>query len=394
MRALARLVHRWVGLAVAVVLFISGLTGVLLVGLRPLDRIVNAELFASGLAAQETWPADVYDEIARRLTAEFPSSRLIYRLPRTPDASMQVHVVGEWHGEVFFDASGAERGRRADGEGIFNWVFELHSSLLSEGTGKTVLFVCAIAYLLLFTAGLVAWWPKRLRSGFVLQLGRGPRRAVFDLHRVGGAVLGLVVLVSVSSGSYMAYRPLSVWIAHLAGSPPQPPPSLAAAPLDPLTQPRLRLSSVIATADTALGQSRVSIVDWPPAGGIRVRKQLSDEVHPNGLSSVWLDPSTGAVVRETAWRDADAAVRGFEFIYPLHIGELGGWIHSVLILIAGVALAFLAGSGPFLWLSRRWARRLKPAALPPAVRLGRGVVSDDQPVQKEAPGGLRTGLRE
>jgi uncharacterized iron-regulated membrane protein len=365
MRALARFVHRWVGLAVAAILFVSGFTGALLVGARPLDRVLHPQLFTSGLTAQDAWPAQAYDEIARRLTAEFPGSRLIYRLPRRPDSSMQVYVIGDWRGEIFFDARGAERGRRGDGEGFYNWMFELHSSLLSERTGKTVLFACATAYLLLFAAGLVAWWPKRLRSGFALELGRGARRAAFDLHRVGGAVLGLVVLVSVSSGAYMAYRPLSTWIAHLAGSPPQPPPSVAPAPLTPLFQRELRLSSVIATADAALEQGRVSIVDWPPSGGIRVRKQLPDEVHPNGLSSVWLNPSTGAVVRETAWHKADAAVRGFEFIYPLHIGELGGWVHSMLVLIAGVSLALLAGSGPWLWLSRRSARRLKPG--PPSL---------------------------
>jgi uncharacterized iron-regulated membrane protein len=88
---------------------------------------------------------------------------------------------------------------------------------------------------------------------------------------------------------------------------------------------------------------------------------LPDEVHPNGLSSVWLDPSTGTVLRATPWHEADAAVRGFELMYPLHIGELGGWVHSLLILVAGLALAFLAGSGPLLWLSRRSARRLQPS---------------------------------
>ena len=57
----------------------------------------------------------------------------------------------------------------------------------------------------------------------------------------------------------------------------------------------------------------------------------------------------------------DAAVRGFEFIYPLHIGDLGGTAHSILILIAGLGLALLAGSGPWLWLSRRSVRRAKVA---------------------------------
>ena len=363
MRALARLAHRWMGLAVSVVLFVSGCTGALLVGARPLDRMLHPELFESGLAAQASWPSHAYDRIATRLTAEFPNSRLTYRLPGTPDRSMQVYVIGDWHGEVFFDARGAELGRRANDEGFYNWTFELHSSLLSEGAGKTVLFICALAYPLLFVAGLVAWWPRRLRSGFALELRRGTRRSVLDLHRVGGAVLGLVVLVSVSSGAYMAYRPLSAGIAHLAGSPPQPPPSLPPSILAEPGRGNVRLSSVIATAEAVLAQGRVSMVDWPAgdANPIRVRKQLPDEVHPNGLSSVWLDPSSGAVIRKTAWHDADAAVRGFEFIYPLHIGDLGGTAHSILILIAGLGLALLAGSGPWLWLSRRSVRRAKVA---------------------------------
>ncbi len=362
MRALARCLHRWLGLFAALVLFVSGATGALLVVAGPIDRALNAHWYASGLAERDVWPAATFDAVARSVRAEFPQARLVYRFPRAADDSFQVHVRGDWHGEVFFDATGIERGRRGERDGFFPLLFELHSSLLAQGTGKAVLFGAACAYVVMLVAGLVAWWPRRLRNALRLEFRRGSRRAVFDTHRVGGVLLGLVVLVSVASGAYMAYRPLSTWIAWLAGSATQPPPSVSRVPFAPATA--LALSVVVEAADEALPGGRVSIVDWPADARqpLRVRKQLPDEVHPNGLSSVWLHPATGAVLRVTPWRDADTAVRGFEVMYPLHIGELGGTAHKLLVGCMGLALAFFAASGPWLWLSRRNAARRAAAS--------------------------------
>jgi uncharacterized iron-regulated membrane protein len=114
------------------------------------------------------------------------------------------------------------------------------------------------------------------------------------------------------------------------------------------------LSTIVRNADAALPGGRVSIVPMPAKTDrpLRVRKRLDDEVHPNGLSLVWLHPQTGAVLARTAWRDADVATRVLEYFYPLHAGELGGVAHKVLIALCGAALFFFGVSGVWLWWKR------------------------------------------
>lgn len=380
MRALARSLHRWVGLVAAVVLATSGMTGALLVVAHPLDERINAHLHRSSIAHGKQWSAAAIDRAQHQLSSEFARATLTFRLPRSADQSLKVYVRGGgWDGEVFFDHSGRELGRRAEAEGFFGWLFELHSNLLAEDAGKLVLFTAAVAYLLLLVAGLVAWWPKRWQGALRIELRRGWRRWTFDAHRVGGAVLGALVLVSVASGAYMAYRPISIWVNVLAATPsmappvPQPVDSAQHSGVTGSAAARQPVSALMAAADRALPQGRLSMVVWPADAdkAVRMRKQLPDEVHPNGLSSVWLHPISGEPLRVVPWRSGDAGLIGFEYLYPLHTGELGGSAHQVLNALVGMALLFFAVTGPLLWLARRRAARATRTATIARARLSR-----------------------
>ena len=119
------------------------------------------------------------------------------------------------------------------------------------------------------------------------------------------------------------------------------------------------MSRLLAAADAALPGGRLSIAVLPAGGDrlVRVRKQMPDEPHPNGLSSVWLHPATAQVVRVTPWRDGGPGLLGFEYLYPLHIGALGGTPHRVLAALAGLALFLLGASGVWVWWRR--GRRLR-----------------------------------
>lgn len=382
MRALARRLHRWVGLVAALVLAVSGITGALLVVAHPLDEQINAHLHRSGIAHGQQWPAAAIDRAQRRLTAEFAQATLTLRLPRSAEQSLKVYVRGGgWDGEVFFDHRGRELGRRAEAEGFFGWLFELHSNLLAEDAGKLVLFVASVAYLVLLVAGLIAWWPKRWQGALRIELRRGWQRWTFDAHRAGGAVLGVLVLVSVASGAYMAYRPISTWVNVLAATPSAAPPvpqtldSARHSGTDDSAPERLPVSALLAAADRALPQGRLSMVVWPAGAdkAVRVRKQLPDEVHPNGLSSVWLHPISGEPLLVVPWRSGDAGLIGFEYLYPLHIGELGGSVHQVLIALVGLTLFFYAVTGPLLWLARRQAARATRTAAIARARLSRRI---------------------
>nr|WP_316639718.1 PepSY-associated TM helix domain-containing protein [uncultured Roseateles sp.] len=343
--------HRWLALTLGVPLAVVALLGSVLLVLKPIDRWRHAKLFvvAPGPAAP-----DLLERVRQRLGAEFgPAAALTFRPPRRADESLRVAVRGPWDGAIYLDPRDArELGRRGEHEGAFNLLFEIHSALLMNETGKPLLALLALAYLVLLMGGLVLWWPRRWRQALVLKLDRGTLRALFDLHRGGGALLGLLIAVPVLSGAYMAWRPLSQAVTALSGQAVQAAPQ---APRLAAPVPGLSLDAMVDVARARFGGAPVGYVQVPAGPGkpVRVRLLLADDPHPNGLSSVWLHPHSGAVLATHRWDELDPGARAYSVIYPLHTGELGGLGHTVLNGLLGFALAGLCGSGIYLWWKRR-----------------------------------------
>ncbi|MBB4844636.1 putative iron-regulated membrane protein [Paucibacter oligotrophus] len=345
--------HRWLALTLGLPLAVVALLGAVLLVLKPIDHWRHAELFsvAPGPAA-----SDLLERVRQRLGAEFgPGAALTFRLPRLADESLRVAVRGPWDGTIYLDPRDAsELGRRGEHEGAFNLLFEIHSALLLNETGKPLLALLALAYLVLLIGGLVLWWPKRWRRALVLTLDRGALRALFDLHRGGGALLGLLIGVPVLSGAYMAWRPLSQAVTTLSGQPSTAPPRLPGLAAD-VQGPPLELDAMVKLARAGFAGAPVGYVQLPahPGKPIRVRLRLADDPHPNGLSSVWLHPHSGRVLAAHRWSELDPGARAYSVIYPLHTGELGGLGTTVLNGLLGLALAGLGGSGIYLWWKRR-----------------------------------------
>ena len=370
-------VHRWLGLSVGWLLAAVALMGALLVVVGPLDRALHPELFrARGGAVAATV---TLESVRARLLREFGAdTALVLRMPAQADGTVAFTVKGRWTGTVYVDpASGLEQGRRGDMEGARNLLFKLHSSLGLQETGKAILAWIALAYLFLLVTGLVLWWPRRWPPQLRIEWRKGLLRGLFDVHRTGGAVLGLLIAVSVATGAYMAWPPLRDAVTLLGGATPVKPPKLPKlAAGAPPAAPAPGLDAMLAAARDAVPGSPVTIVTLPvrPDKPVRVRLKTADDPHPNGLSSVWVDPRTGKVLAVQRWDRLDPGARASVIVYPLHTGELGGPLLEAVAALSGLALAGLGVSGIWLWLKRR--RQARPAPRAPArsaaVRTDRG----------------------
>jgi uncharacterized iron-regulated membrane protein len=352
-------IHRWLGLTAGLLLMLNAFTGSLMLGARPLDRVLNAQLFEVKPAGQ-TVPIEA---IRQSLVADYGSkARFTIRPPREPEESILVYVTSDsWEGQAHYDPySGRKLGAREEHEGFANALFEFHSALLAGDTGKTVLAFNTVTMLAMLVTGVLLWWPARSwRGAFSVSLKGGLLRSLFDLHRVGGVVLGAWVLVCVLTGTWMAWRPVSQWVTQVAGQKQVLPPPVKAG-----SAPQGRAATadeMIATANAAMPGGVVGYLGLPakPTAPVRIRKKLDDDPHPNGLSSVWLHPHTGEVIRVDRWSDLDVGTRSYAWIYPLHSGKLAGVI-GVLATAAGGFLLFGFGvSGTWLWWLRRRLRMPK-----------------------------------
>ncbi|MFM9924012.1 PepSY-associated TM helix domain-containing protein [Variovorax sp. H27-G14] len=297
LRRLWLLIHRWIGLALGPILALTALLGAVLVVALPLDRHAHPALFTARSAGDAAQPLE---PLRQRLAAEFgPDANFTLRPPRQPGDTLWVLVRGKWDGTLYLDpATGAEQGRRGTHEGAYNLLFELHST--------------------------------------------------------GGAVLGLLLAVSVATGAYMAWRPLGNFISGAMGQQPLKPPVIAKGAA---SGPRLPLDALVARAQQAFPGQPIGYIQVPGQSGrpVRVRFRLPDDPHPNGIGSVWLNPATGEVLAARKWQDLDTGNGAVAVIYPLHTGALGGLPHQVLTALLGLALGGLGLSGIWLWWRRRAA---------------------------------------
>jgi uncharacterized iron-regulated membrane protein len=348
--------HRWFALSLGWVLAIMGITGALLVIGRPIDERLHAELFKA--TAHEHASVVPLEVIRQRFAAEFGNhATLSFRPPRAADESLRLTVHGKWDGTVYLDPfTGDELGRRGEMQGAINVLFKLHSSLWMGATGKALLAFVALLYLLLLVSGLVLWWPRSGRPNYRIELRKGLSRALYDLHRVGGASIGLVIALSVATGAYMAWRPLGGFVTTLSGMRPTHAPVLPVTSLPPRTM--LPLDTLLAQAQAQFPDATIGVAQLPAKPGVplRVRLKLRDDPHPNGLSSVWLDPFTGKVLAVQRWNALDPGARAVAVIYPLHTGELGGPLLEGMLAICGLLLSAMAVTGIWQWWRRRKIR--------------------------------------
>lgn len=346
--------HRWLALGLGGILILSGLTGSLLVVARPMDKWLHPEFFvAQGVAGARMMSLDT---LQHQLADEFGAkASFTFRPPRVADETLQVTVRAPgWRGIVYLDpSSGREQGRRGDSEGFVAVAYKLHSALLLEQTGKAVLAWTALAYLVLMVSGLVVWWPRRWPPSLRMAFNKGSLRALFDVHRNGGAVLALALAVCIASGAYMAWRPIGSWITLAAGQTPVVAPKL---PALQGAAARPSLDQLASTARAVFPEGFIGYFLYTPHldRPLAVRLSLPDDPHPNGRSTVWLDPRNGHVLAAQRWNELDPGARINSVVYPLHTGELGGVLGETLVALMGLALAVLGISGIWLW----WKRQL------------------------------------
>lgn len=345
--------HTWLALSLGWLLAFNALLGAMLTVAKPLDQWFNSHLFVQSTEALAQ-PLASLDTLYKQLATELgPKANLTFRPPREPGESLHVYVSGSWEGRIYFDNTGRELGRRGEIEGVYNLLFELHSTVLLGDFGRALLAAVALSYLLLLISGLVLWWPLRWPPSFKVRMNRGTFVALFDLHRTTGALLGLLIAVSVTTGAYMAWLPLRAAVSSLAGETQVKAPSV---PKDSIKPPRLSLDELVATAQTRFPGAMVGYVQTPGGAdkAVRVRFKVEDDHHPNGLSSVWLNPYTGTILSTYRWNELDTGARIITVIYPLHTGELGGVALTIAVSLIGLLLAGLGISGIWMWTRRTW----------------------------------------
>ncbi len=269
-----RLIHRWTGLVLAVLLGVAAVTGGLLLLKESYHRWRHPRL-AQPIAPGERvgWP-DVLTAIESRHAAD---GIVLVKLPQPRLNAFQIWLADG--SEAFVDPrSGEMIARWTMWSSLPAFLFELHAHLLAEDTGTFVNGVAAIGAIFLTLSGLLVWWPGR-RSRFRLREAlRRPRFAGgwMRSHAAVGAITAPAALLFVATGAALVfYDEVSSIVTRLDVRPAETPSAAVA----PEARSRAPWADVLAAVDATFPDGR-AVFYYPGRDGNAVlsfRKRRPEE---------------------------------------------------------------------------------------------------------------------
>lgn len=389
MRRSLVVVHRWLGLFMAVFLFISGFTGAFISFDHELDSLLNPQFYH---APERDGPLLTALQLADQIEARDPRVEVGY-MPVVVERG-KAHLVSvnaridpktHDHYEVGYNqlaldpVTGAELGRREWGaislarENVLPFLYRLHYSMhLPEvgGIETGILFMgivaivwtldCFIALYLSFP-NLASW-----RKSFAFRLRDGGYKLNFDLHRSGGVWTWLMLLtlavtaVSMNLGRQVV-RPIVSVFSELSPSPFDVRDPI---PHDKQQPPRIDRARAL---EIGLAEAARRKLDHP-VGGLFFSPDFNaygvgffeagNEHGDGGLGNDWLyiDPDQQKVVGVDLPGTGSAGDIFLQAQFPLHSGRIFGLFGRVLVSLLGAVVATLSVTGVVIWARKRRAR--------------------------------------
>ena len=89
----------------------------------------------------------------------------------------------------------------------------LHENLTLGESGEWVTGIAGLVLVFLGGSGVILWWPKRWQHIWRLRRENNLRALIVDLHRLIGACLSLLLIISGLSGCLLTFaKPVNSWI--------------------------------------------------------------------------------------------------------------------------------------------------------------------------------------
>lgn len=332
-----RLLHRWTGGFVGLLLALLGLSGALLVHKDAFLRATvphaadaqRQDTATLAAAATKIFAAEDRPRSIVLATDRLGLHKLSYKGERGAYADQTGDIVQSW----------TSNWARPE-----VWLFDFHHHLFNGDTGEIVGGVIGLVGLGFVVTGLILWWPTRRMFRFRLWPKAATRPAIVHHHRDLGAWIAPLLILSLTTGAAMNLK----WFSQALRAPFSPPAVVEAALAPPKISggklaKDLDWAKVIGAAKALFPDAEVRTIALPAKKGglIQIRLRRQAEWLPNGRTVAWFDPADGRLV---ASRDALGLPLGARIAnadYPLHAAKVGGLPYRLVMTASGLALTLL-----------------------------------------------------
>jgi uncharacterized iron-regulated membrane protein len=347
-RKISIVVHRYVGLAAAAFLVVSGLTGSILAFESEFDRWTHPSLWRVAPESSRLSEQTLADLVVREMTS--------------PESTAKIELIefGGNRGAQVFDLADGRRvfvnpyrgsilGVRNAGpsasDKFFFTVRQLHIRLLAGIWGRWIVEIASGALLLLIPTGIYLWWDRKRAN---VKWKASWRRVNWDLHNVLG-LYGFAVMVILAGSGLLISFPGPLYF--VTGSAPQmvealprstPPENPSANFHEP------ELDKFMLAAESALPGSVAIRIQLPrgPRSPVQLQTRGSETSSPN---TVYLDRYDGHILRVDDSNKRSPALRAFRTNQAVHTGTIWGLASKIVVSLSSLMLAASVITGFIVW---------------------------------------------
>lgn len=387
--------HRYIGLVLAPLLVVIGLTGSISVFRTELDRMLNPDLWTTQ-SPNRHLPLSVLTAAIAKAHPDQPLIALEYR--PAPGGTLHAYLTpaltpsGQSRpDEIFLDPGDAHElgGRVAEGcclnrRVLIPFIYRLHFSLAAGTTGLWIVGITALIWTLDCLNGLLLTLPPVTppwRKGFwrgwepawQIASPKNALRLFFDLHRAFGLWLWILLLGMAISGVALALGPQIFQPVVRTLFPVAPPASEIPLPGGPhILKPDEAEALAGRDAQERGWQARPAAVMLTHTPERALFYLFSDTGQiPAGFGSplITIALDTGATVQASVPPEGKLGDLILQLQDPFHSGRLAGMTGRILVCASGVVTALLSVTGVLIWDRKRRARRRAQLKKPrPALR--------------------------
>ena len=393
--------HRWVGLAMAAFLFLTGVTGAVIAWDHELDDLLNPHLLKTASVGEARPALQLLHEFERRnpqarvtfvpLAPEEGETLALFVEPRVDPATGRQYELG--YNQAFLDpVTGKELGRREwgavwpiTGETLVSFLYKLHYSLhlpemwgidrwgewLLGAIALAWTLDCFVGFTLTLPAGRRDWW-RRWKPAWRVRTVAGGYKLNFDLHRAGGlwtwALLFILAFTAFSLNLYAElFYPAMSRISQVTPSPFDL--RLPRSRHEPI-EPNVSYGEVVRKASLEAKKR-----NWKePAGSVFYTPEYGiygvQFFHPGddhgaagvGPARLYYDALDGRYLGDRRPWKGTAADIFVQAQFPVHSGRILGLPGRILVSLMGIVVAVLSVTGVVIWWRKRRAAKLSSTA--------------------------------
>jgi len=330
-------IHRWTALAAAALILVQAATGTLLVFRTGLAELVDP----AGMVRRSAAGAARLSRVVDAAEARYPGYGIVkLGFPQTRRGVYLVHLLSaEGAGRYVSVDPGTAEVLRAGSVWSFpgEAALQVHYRLMTGRVGLATVMLVGLSLLTMAATGLSYWWPKpgRWRRSLAIDTRLPGRIVLRHIHRGVGVFAAMTALFSATTGLLVAGE------FFLAPG--------------PLTESASR-PAVAGDLDAGLASARalypgrgIRDVRMPGPGKFNVFF-WAPEKSPHAVHAVRIDLAAGRIAG-VAPAERDRSL--WMVLLPIHSGDTFGRIGSMVILLGGLGLMFLATTGPLMWWQAR-----------------------------------------